>query len=140
MSQEVMLRLAGLLAPIAKEYGLLLETCSEEIDLLTRFGIRHGKCIDPALISQFVGEDLVVGKDPNQRLECGCVSSIDIGAYNTCTHGCIYCYANFNQKAVEGQIGLHNPNSPLLIGEIGTKDKVTDRKMKSIVSPQLKLF
>ncbi len=140
MSEDVMLRLAELISPIAAEYGLFLETCSEKIDLLTPFGIRHGKCIDPSLISQIIGQELDVGKDPNQRLECGCVSSIDIGTYNSCTHGCIYCYANFSQKVVEDQVGLHNPKSPLLIGELGPEDKVIERKMKSLVSPQLKLF
>lgn len=140
MSEEIMLRLAERLAPIARDYGITLETCSEQIDLMTPFGIRHGKCIDPKLISSIIGQDLIVGKDPNQRLECGCVSSVDIGAYNTCSHGCLYCYANFNQQAVENQICLHNPSSPLLIGEIAPGDRITERKMRSLISPQLTLF
>lgn len=140
MSEEIMLRLAGILAPIAQEYGLLLETCSEEIDLLTKFGIRHGKCIDPDLISEIMGQELVVSKDPNQRPECGCVASIDLGAYNTCSYGCLYCYANFNPRAVAGQVPRHNPASPLLIGELGPTDRVVERKVRSLVTRQRKLF
>lgn len=140
MSEEIMLRLAGILAPIAQEYGLLLETCSEEIDLLTRFGIRHGKCIDPDLISQIIGQDLLVSKDPNQRPECGCVASIDLGAYNTCSYGCLYCYANFNPRAVAGQVPRHIPTSPLLIGELGPTDRVVERKVRSLVTKQRRLF
>jgi DNA repair photolyase len=140
MTEESMLRLAEILSPIARDYGFALETCSEEIDLLTPFGVRQGKCIDPLLISQISGRKLSVKKDPHQRLACGCASSVDIGAYNSCLHGCIYCYANFNQRVVERQVLLHNPHSPLLIGELGARDKVTDRKVKGQTPAQLDLF
>lgn len=33
-------------------------------------------------------------KDKGQRECCGCIISKDIGQYDTCSHQCIYCYAN----------------------------------------------
>ena len=85
--------LAEQLAQIAGSYGMNVATCAEKIDL-TNLGIEHGKCIDDHLISELTGRKLNIAKDKNQREVCGCVASVDIGEYNTCRHGCRYCYAN----------------------------------------------
>ena len=81
----------------ALNLGLELTTCAEKIDL-TQFGINHNRCIDPDLICRLVpdlqSEVSHIKTDKGQRSLCGCISSKDIGAYNTCPHGCVYCYAN----------------------------------------------
>ena len=87
--------LAKNFSKIASENNQLIETCAEDIDL-SGFNIGHSKCIDDKLITKLTGKNLMVKKDRNQRLECGCVCSIDIGEYNTCQNGCIYCYANYS--------------------------------------------
>lgn len=130
-SGEDMKKLAAGFAAIAGRYGLRLRTCAEKIDL-SAYGIEHNCCIDGALISQLTGFEILAGKDKNQRQECGCAESIDVGQYNTCRHGCKYCYANFNAKSVETFVSQHNPASPLLVGELSATDKVTERKMKSL--------
>lgn len=123
-------------ADIAHSYGLSIDTCAEGIDL-EQYGIQHARCIDDRLLSQLIGCPLTVGKDKNQRLECGCIESIDIGTYNTCRNGCLYCYANYSAKSVQTNSQKHNPNSPLLFGEVGADDKITERKVSSCKATQL---
>ena len=131
-SLKEMIELATRLFFIANKYGIKIQTCAEEI-ALESVGIKHGKCIDNALIEDLLGVKLVVSKDPNQRKECGCVQSIDIGEYNTCAHGCKYCYANYKDGVVAVNRAAHDPNSPLLIGNLRPDDKVTDRKQFSFI-------
>lgn len=114
---------------IARANRLTIKTCAEAIDL-EKYGIEHNCCIDPKLIEKITGYAIRAKKDSNQRPECGCTESIDIGQYNTCCHGCRYCYANFNPKSVETFLRQHVKNSPLLIGQPENADKVTTRKMK----------
>lgn len=133
---EVQEFLAKNLLEIAYSYGLKMDTCAEGIDL-QKFGIDHARCIDDRLFGKLLHCPLKVGKDKNQRLECGCIESLDIGAYNTCRNGCRYCYANYSTKAVCTNAGKHNPESPLLIGEIRPEDKITERKMHSCIENQI---
>lgn len=130
--------LAKNLAEIAQAYDLKIDTCAEGIDL-EQYGIQHARCIDDQLFSKLLGCPLKVGKDKNQRLECGCIESLDIGAYNTCRNGCRYCYANYSEKTVCTNAGKHNPNSPLIFGEISPDDKIVERKMHLCRNAQLEL-
>lgn len=138
--KDDMRTIAKELSTIAQDNNLVIESCAELIDL-DELNIKHGKCIDDDLIKRIMGCDLNVNKDNGQRLECGCVESIEIGAYNTCKNGCKYCYANFNDKAVIENNKVHNPLSPLLCGEIDVeKDKVNDRKVASLRERQISIF
>ena len=115
------------LVNIANSYNIEILSCAEKIDL-KGLGVHHGKCIDDRIIEKIIGYQLEVKKDKNQRQECGCIESIDIGEYNTCPHNCLYCYANFNKDNVLKKREKHNPLSPLLIGEIDTERDIVKEK------------
>ena len=125
--------LAQKLSIIAKNYKMEVLSCSENIDLDAE-GVKHGCCIDRNLIEKIVGYKIDVKKDKNQRKECGCVESVDLGAYNTCLHACKYCYANFNNAKVHTLSQMHNPLSTLLVGELDETDVVKERKVKLLKS------
>jgi hypothetical protein len=131
MSQESIEEIAKQFSQIAQQNEMVIETCSEAIDL-RKYGIQKGKCIDDRLISKILGCKIDVSKDKTQREVCGCVKSADIGQYNTCRHHCAYCYANFNYETVEKNVLLHDVNSPMLIGSPSDNAKITVRDMKSV--------
>lgn len=132
------LELAKRLSDIAKKYGIYIDTCAEIIDL-EKLQIPRACCIDKGRFERLGKYKLTLGKDPNQRAECGCFASIDIGAFNTCKHGCLYCYANYSQTTVNRNYEAHDPNSPLLFGEVGKDDVIKKRDMKSCKDDQLSI-
>ncbi len=88
---------------INKQLNLEITSCAEPLNMnneLESIGIKKGSCIGPDIIKRLFSQDKIlpghiekVKKDKGQRKECGCIRSIDIGSYNTCSHNCIYCYA-----------------------------------------------
>ena len=90
-------------------------SCAEELDL-TGYGVQPGKCIDDALIARIFGLRLDLKKDSGQRDACGCVTSRDIGMYDSCLFGCQYCYATRSFARSAANYAAHDPESPSLLG------------------------
>lgn len=138
-THDQQLELLSTFSEIAHHYGIYIDTCAEAIEL-NGLQIPHACCIDTERLERLGHCQLKAEKDKNQRPECGCVASIDIGAYNTCKNGCLYCYANYSSKTVQTNSEKHNPNSPLLFGEVGEDDTVNERKVKSCKVSQVSMF
>ena len=127
------------MAAVAADNGMTLSTCAEKADL-EQFGIRHNSCIDREIIEQILGCRIKISKDRNQRKECGCMESIDIGTYNTCRNGCLYCYANYSDAEVRSNGMRYDPDGPILCGKAGPQDRIRNREVHSCRIDQLSLF
>ena len=124
---------------IAGEYGLYIDTCSEAISL-EDLGVSHASCVDRERLERIGGYRLNVGRDRNQREECGCAASVDIGAYDTCGNGCLYCYATDSRPRAAERVRAHRPDSPILFGTVGPEDVIREREAVSLREQQLSLF
>jgi hypothetical protein len=106
--------LMGRLARAARAEGLHITSCASKLDL-REAGIGPGRCVDDRLLNAVFGLSLPPGKDPSQRPECLCATSRDIGAYHTCTHGCLYCYANDSPEVARKNRARHHPEGEALL-------------------------
>lgn len=134
---DEMLELAGYLGQTAKRYGMRASACCEAVDF-TKAGVRQSSCIDRTRIEKICGYPLKIGRDKNQRAGCGCCESIDIGAYDTCPNGCIYCYAGHSPALIEKKRRQHDPYGELLVGQPGENDRITERNVTSARQAQIK--
>lgn len=110
-----------------------LDTCTVKVDL-SDLGIPAGICIDKDLIEKIIGYPISTKKDKNQRDVCRCIESIDIGTYDTCFNGCVYCYANTSYNKLFQNGKMHDRTSPKLTGHINDDDIIKAREMKSLRS------
>lgn len=124
----------------AADHPMDLETCTVKVDL-SHLGIPSGLCVDKKLIERITGYPILAGKDKNQRSVCNCTESIDIGTYESCLNGCIYCYAiKGNYNTAEYNMQKHDPDAPTLIGHVPADAVIKTREMKSLRDNQLNLF
>lgn len=107
--------LIGDMAAIAASCGMSMSSCAEKFDLRP-YGVAPGKCIDEEYLRKVFKAEVSAKKDKSQRLECGCITSKDIGSYDTCLHGCEYCYATVGNNAVASNYKSHNVDSPSMLG------------------------
>ncbi len=139
MTEASMHKVAALLARVAHRYGLQLFTCAEEGDF-SCYGIAHASCIDKKMVENILGCPITVQRDKNQRAACGCVESLEIGTYNCCANGCVYCYALSSEEKSRENMRRHIVNSPLLFGSLPQEAKVTARDNHSVSTGQGALF
>lgn len=99
------------LAACARSFGMALTVCSQE-----RFvggDVAEARCIDTGRLSIVAGSPVLAPRKGN-RPECACAEARDIGEYDTCPHGCVYCYAVRNRPLAQSRFRQHDPNGEFL--------------------------
>jgi hypothetical protein len=99
------------LAACARARGMRLTVCSQERFLGA--GIEAARCIDAGRIEDIAGQP-VQARVKGTRPECACHESRDIGEYDTCPHGCVYCYAVRTRALARRRFQQHDPEGEFL--------------------------
>ena len=99
------------LARLASERGMRLSICTQPEFLVQ--GVNEARCIDAQRLTDVSGHS-IAAKIQGMRPGCGCFKSIDIGDYDTCPHGCVYCYAVRNRVVALQRYREHDPNAEYL--------------------------
>ena len=89
------------LAGIAADSGIAATVCSQPG--LTALPLAPARCVDAARLSDLAGRE-ITAKTKGNRDGCLCAESRDIGAYDSCAHGCVYCYAVSDHARAAAQV------------------------------------
>lgn len=119
---------AKMLAEGLAQLPLPVYSCAEN---LVHPKIRPSSCIDPELVKKLcpdLAPELPAEKTqkalplsllpdvrdiPREKL-CGCIPAKDIGVYDSCRHGCVYCYACNSKSSVLAKLRQVNVDSESL--------------------------
>ncbi len=123
ISDVEMIDLAMFIGETAKYYGMQAKVCCSSLDL-SLYGVEKSSCISKERIVKVCGYDIDIKHDKKQREGCGCVQSVDIGSYNSCINGCVYCYANYNTPTTRRNYDFHDPTGEMMIGEVLDKEQI----------------
>jgi hypothetical protein len=114
------------LAAIAAGHGMRLSLCGQP-GLRTE-SVGEARCIDADRLSRIAGAPLAI-RHHAHRKQCGCWASRDIGAYDSCTQGCAYCYAVNSSAVAKRRRAGHDPRAAFLIPATGKPDQ-SDSSMR----------
>ncbi len=123
---------------IARKHGMTIKPCGEGEELAP-FGADCSGCMTIETYEKALHSHLDAPKKKPLRSECACFLGSDIGQYDTCGHFCRYCYANTDVEVVKRNMKLHDPASPILVGNLEPEDQVHEAKQSSWIDGQLRL-
>jgi hypothetical protein len=136
VSPDERMRIGENFVKIGSKYGIKIKSCAEGYDLQP-VGVDCDGCLTQSTYEKALGTSLKMPRRKSPRKECACFLGNDIGSYDTCGHLCRYCYANTDPSAVRKNMKAHDPDSPLLLGDLSAGDVVHDAKQERWADMQL---
>ena len=116
------LELLGELARVAREAGMQLTVCTQPEFVSEGApgcqGAMEARCIDARRLEQ-IGGFQIAAPAKGTRPGCACHASRDIGDYDTCPHGCVYCYAVRHRRIALNNYKSHDPRAESLLPILG---------------------
>ncbi len=110
---------AHCLSERAESYGIQLYACCS--DYLLSEKIKKGSCIDGVYLAE-ISRAPIDTRRAATRKECACTKSVDVGAYDTCANGCVYCYANIDKDKAGAAQQRHHPGWNALDMQVDEKE------------------
>lgn len=111
---------------LASRHGIEMSNCCPDSDL-SGYGVATRGCVDAQALKEW-GIPYDAGRYA-VRDNCRCVKMVDIGAYDTCSHDCIYCYAN-RMDHVRRSSRRYDPKSELLYGVVEPDDEIVGMRRR----------
>jgi hypothetical protein len=90
------MQLVQQLARVAESHDLILYSCCQDA-LCAVPQVAKACCVDIETVRSIAPERFRSLRAAPTRADCGCYESRDLGYYDSCPHGCIYCYANLHR-------------------------------------------
>ena len=120
-------RLAADLSGMARACDMDMRVCCGEEWADAEAGIATAACVDWPLLrdlgagrhladteGDLFGDAIPEPKPCPSRTGCGCYRCADIGAYQTCAHGCAYCYAVDDPARAQDALRAHDVDAEKL--------------------------
>lgn len=123
---------------IAARHHMTIRPCAEDRRLAAA-GADCSGCMTQKTFETAIGQNINLPPNPNNRKECACYITGDIGQYNTCGHLCRYCYANADAGLVRRNMRMNDPRSPMLVGWPRPDDQIHEARQVSWIDPQMRL-
>jgi Domain of unknown function (DUF1848) len=106
------------LSELARQAGISLTVCSQPE--IVPSNATSARCVDAERVADVRGQR-VEFRIRGNRPGCECAESIDIGEYDTCPHGCVYCYAVRSRDLAKQRHHAHDPNDEFLFPRAGAR-------------------
>jgi len=103
----------------AESYGIQLYACCNDYLLSER--IKKESCIDRVYLAEISRAPIDTRRGATRK-ECARTKSVDVRAYDTCAHGCVYCNANIDKDKAGAAQQTHHPGWDALDMQVDEKE------------------